>query len=161
MTSYTEAPRGEGGETTRRRFVIAAGTGGLVAGTLGLVAALLRSIVPDVLYETPRRFPVGRPADYPPGSVTLVSERRLFIFNTAEGFYVVSAVCTHLGCNVDHDEGEGFACPCHGSRFAEDGRVSKGPAAWPLPRFALSLSRRGELVVDTRRTVPSAFRLRP
>ena len=31
--------------------------------------------------------------------------------------------------------------------------MRKGPAAWPLPRFALSLSRRGELVVDTRRTV--------
>jgi cytochrome b6-f complex iron-sulfur subunit len=144
----------------RRRFVAAAGSAGLVAGTLGLLAALLRSVVPEVLYEPARRFPVGRPADFPPGSVTFVSERRLFVFNTPEGFYTVSAVCTHLGCNVNHEEGRGFACPCHGSTFEEDGRVRRGPAAWPLPRFALALSRRGELVVDTRRNVGPEFRLR-
>jgi len=131
-----------------------------VAGALGLLGALARAVVPDVLYEPPRRFPVGRPGDYPPASVTFVAERRLFVFNTPEGFYAISAICTHLGCNVNHEAGKGFACPCHGSRFAEDGRVSKGPAAWPLPRLALSLSRRGELVVDTRRTVAPAFRLR-
>jgi cytochrome b6-f complex iron-sulfur subunit len=92
--------------------------------------------------------------------VTFVAERRLFVFNTPEGFYAVSAVCTHLGCNVNHEEGRGFACPCHGSAFDEHGAVRKGPAAWPLPRFALALSRRGEIVVDTRRTVPPAFRLK-
>ncbi|MGE5127270.1 MAG: ubiquinol-cytochrome c reductase iron-sulfur subunit, partial [Betaproteobacteria bacterium] len=94
------------------------------------------------------------------GSVTLVPERRLFVFNTSEGFHAVSAVCTHLGCNVNHEEGRGFACPCHGSTFDEEGRVRKGPAAWPLPRFAMTLSRRGELVVDTRRLVGPAFRLK-
>ena len=144
----------------RRRFVAKLGAAGFVAGAAGLLAALLRSVVPEVLYEPARRFPVGRPADFPPGSVTFVSERRLFVFNTPGGFYAVSAVCTHLGCNVNHEEGRGFACPCHGSTFEEDGRVRKGPAAWPLPRFAISLSRRGELVVDTRRTVGPEFRLK-
>ncbi len=140
-------------------MAVAGGTG-LAAGTIGLLAALLRSIVPEVLYEPPRRFPVGRPADFPPVSATFVSEHRLFVFNTPQGFYAVSAVCTHLGCNVNHEEGRGFACPCHGSVFGEDGRVLKGPAAWPLPRFAISLSRRWELVVDTRRTVSPEFRLK-
>jgi cytochrome b6-f complex iron-sulfur subunit len=140
--------------------VAAAGAAGLVGGALGLLGALARSVVPDVLYEPPRRFPLGRPRDFPPGSVTFVAERRLFVFNTAEGFYVVSAVCTHLGCNVNHEPGRGFACPCHGSTFEQDGRVRTGPAAWPLPRFAMVLSRRGELVVDTRRRVGADFRLR-
>jgi cytochrome b6-f complex iron-sulfur subunit len=139
---------------------VVAGATGLVAGALGLLAALARFVVPDVLYEPPRRFPVGPPADFPPGSVTFVSERRLFIFNTPEGFYAVSAVCTHLGCNVNHEEGKGFVCPCHGSTFDQDGRVKTGPAAWPLPRYAMSLSRRGELLVDTRRTVRAEFRLK-
>jgi nitrite reductase/ring-hydroxylating ferredoxin subunit len=147
-------------EVSRRGFVAVLGTTGFVAGLVGLVAALLRSIVPDVLYEPPRRFPVGRPADFPPDSVSFVPERRLFVFNTPDGFYSVSAICTHLGCNVNHEEGKGFACPCHGSAFAEDGRVLKGPAAWPLPRFAMSLSRRGELVVDTRHAVGPGFRLK-
>jgi cytochrome b6-f complex iron-sulfur subunit len=139
---------------------VAAGTAGLVGGALGLLGALARSVVPDVLYEPARRFPVGRPGDFPPASVTFVSERRLFVFNTPEGFYAISAVCTHLGCNVNHEEGKGFACPCHGSTFEEDGHVRTGPAAWPLPRFPMSLSRRGELIVDTRRTVGPGFRLK-
>jgi cytochrome b6-f complex iron-sulfur subunit len=41
--------------------------------------------------------------------------------------------CTHLGCtfpwnNVDQQ----FQCPCHGSRYAPDGTVVRGPANRPL-----------------------------
>ncbi len=154
------APPPAARDASRRRFVAAAGGAGLVAGTLGLLGALARSVLPDVLYEPPRRFPVGRPAEFPPVSATFVSERRLFVFNTPEGFYAISAVCSHLGCNVDHEPGKGFACPCHGSAFEEDGRVRTGPAAWPLPRYPMSLSRHGELIVDTRRTVGADFRLK-
>jgi cytochrome b6-f complex iron-sulfur subunit len=144
---------------SRRRVVLTLGTTGLATGSLGLLAALARSVVPDVLYEAPRRFPIGRPEEYPPDSVTLLADHRVFVFRTAEGFHAISAVCTHLGCNVNHEEGRGFVCPCHGSTYDEDGRVTKGPAAWPLPRYAMSLSRRGELVVDTRRTVEPDVRL--
>jgi cytochrome b6-f complex iron-sulfur subunit len=156
----TPDPRGSSREPVRRRFVVAAGTTGLVAGAIGLLGTLARFVVPDVLYEPPRRFPVGRPEEFPPGSVTFVPEHRVFVFNTPQGFYAISGVCTHLGCNVNHEEGKGFACPCHGSTFEEDGRVRTGPAAWPLPRYAMSLSRRGEIVVDTRRTVDAGFRLK-
>jgi len=144
----------------RRRFVLTLGATGLVGGSLGLLAALARSVVPDVVYEAPRRFPIGRPEEYPPDSVTLLADHRVFVFRTAEGFHAISAVCTHLGCNVNHDEGHGFVCPCHGSTYDEEGGVTSGPAAWPLPRYAMSLSRRGELVVDKRRTVDRAIRLR-
>jgi cytochrome b6-f complex iron-sulfur subunit len=161
MTPRPPEASGDHGQAPRRRaFVAWLGASGLAAGAAGLLAVIARSVVPEVLYEPARRFPVGRPADFAPGSVTFVSDRRLFVFSTPDGFYAVSAVCTHLGCNVNHEEGRGFACPCHGSTFFEDGRVRKGPAAWPLPRFALSLSRRGELVVDTRRTVGPDFRLK-
>jgi len=144
----------------RRRLLFAAGVAGLVTGALGLLGALVRFLVPDVLYEPPRRFPVGRPKDFPPGSATFVAERRLFVCSTPNGFYAISAVCTHVGCNVSREDGRGFACPCHGSVFDEAGRVLNGPAAWPLPRYLLSLSRRGELVVDTRHAVGSEFRLK-
>ncbi len=37
--------------------------------------------------------------------------------------------CPHLGCNVHWSSKEhAFLCPCHGSRFALDGRVIAGPA---------------------------------
>jgi cytochrome b6-f complex iron-sulfur subunit len=161
MTSLGPGKR-DGGRSVsgRRRFLFSAGAAGLVAGVAGLAASLARFLVPDVLYEAPRRFPVGKAADFPPGSATFVAERRIFVFNAPDGFYSVSAVCTHLGCNVAREESRGFACPCHGSVFDEAGRVVSGPAAWPLPRYRMSLSRRGELVVDTRRTVGADFRLK-
>lgn len=45
--------------------------------------------------------------------------------------------CTHLGCAYHWDEGvKQFACPCHASFFALDGKVLSGPAPRPLDRYA-------------------------
>ncbi|WP_225828710.1 FAD-dependent oxidoreductase [Streptomyces naphthomycinicus] len=45
----------------------------------------------------------------------------------------VSARCTHLGCVVAFNRAEqAWECPCHGSRFAPDGRILQGPAVRPL-----------------------------
>jgi Rieske Fe-S protein len=50
----------------------------------------------------------------------------------------VSARCTHLGCQVSWNRAErSWDCPCHGSRFAPDGRVLHGPAVHALERKPL------------------------
>jgi cytochrome b6-f complex iron-sulfur subunit len=59
----------------------------------------------------------------------------------------ISTTCTHLGCIIG-PSATGFACPCHGSRFDQDGNVTGGPAPKPLPWYALSLAPNGELEVD-------------
>jgi Rieske Fe-S protein len=92
--------------------------------------------------------------------VTFLPERRILVLSAPDGFAAVSAVCTHLGCTVRLDEGRGFVCPCHGSRYDLTGRVLDGPAPRPLAWYGLSLSRRGDLVVNERRIVEPAWRLR-
>ena len=49
--------------------------------------------------------------------------------------HAVSAVCPHMGCILRWNDAErGWDCPCHGSRFAYDGRVIDGPAVEDLAR---------------------------
>ena len=59
----------------------------------------------------------------------------------------ISTTCTHLGCIIGLSD-TGFACPCHGSRFDQDGNVTGGPAPRPLPWFKVSLAPNGEIEVD-------------
>ena len=144
----------------RRRFLFATGTASVVAGVFGFLGATVRFLFPNVLYEPPSRFPVGLPKDFPPGSATFLPQRRLFVFNSPQGFYAISSVCTHLGCNVASDASRGFTCPCHGSTFDGLGRVLGGPAPRSLAWFGLSLSARGELVVDEQRLVDPEYRFK-
>jgi cytochrome b6-f complex iron-sulfur subunit len=143
----------------QRRTFFTLGCVGLGAATLGFGSATARYLVPNVLYEPSRRFAIGSPADFPAGSVTFLPDRRLYVFNGADGLFCISAVCTHLGCNVRH-VASGFECPCHGSRYDENGRVISGPAPKALAWYALTLSPRQQLVIDLDQTVGPDFRLR-
>ncbi|MGB7415554.1 MAG: Rieske 2Fe-2S domain-containing protein [Thermosynechococcaceae cyanobacterium] len=43
--------------------------------------------------------------------------------------YAINPTCRHLGCTVNWDAGQNqFICPCHGSRYDDQGKVVHGPA---------------------------------
>lgn len=51
-------------------------------------------------------------------------------------FRVLSLQCTHLGCTLRWDDtSQNLACPCHGSRFDDAGRVLQGPAKRQLDEY--------------------------
>jgi len=138
-----------GNQTSRRDFLNEITLGALGVAGLGSVAVTYQFFSPNVLFEPSMSFRAGNPDLYPANSVTFLQDQLVYIVRMPEGFYAVSAVCTHLGCiTAWHPEHDLIECPCHGSKFKEDGTKVAGPAPRPLPHFAISLTPDGELFVD-------------
>lgn len=142
-------------EKPRRDFLGAAARWTTV-GAIGMAGVgLARMPQPGVLPGPSSTLKIGAPGDYPVSDEPIrVPGQNLFVLHRSEGFAVVSAICTHLGCIVAATP-EGFECPCHGSRFGREGEVTRGPAPSALKWYALGLSPDGQLLVDTRGTVPA------
>jgi glycine/D-amino acid oxidase-like deaminating enzyme/nitrite reductase/ring-hydroxylating ferredoxin subunit len=64
------------------------------------------------------------------GAILRRGLKKVAIYRDAAGRIVErSAVCPHLGCIVQWNSAEHtWDCPCHGSRFAAEGKVINGPA---------------------------------
>jgi len=67
-------------------------------------------------------------------------------------FVVFSNRCTHVGCPAQAT-GIGFACPCHGSQFDQQGARIAGPAVRPLDRFQWEIRRDENLWITNRWSV--------
>ncbi|WP_436700554.1 FAD-dependent oxidoreductase [Nocardioides sp. BYT-33-1] len=88
-------------------------------------------------FATGRLSPArGELADLRPGEGAVLSGHggKVAAYRDPAGrAHVVSATCTHLGCQVVWNAAETtWDCPCHGSRFSVDGDVLEGPATTPL-----------------------------
>jgi Rieske Fe-S protein len=64
------------------------------------------------------------------GRVIQVGGEKVAVYKDDQGtIHAVSPVCTHLHCIVGWNSAEKtWDCPCHGSRFDYQGRVTRGPA---------------------------------
>ncbi len=150
------APPGSG--VTRRGLFswAAAGWVGFTAAVGGCMTAFGRFMIPNVLYEPPTQFKVGKPEDFQKGAV---DER----FKESNGVWIVweddnhlvaiIAVCTHLGCPPNWlGPLNKFKCPCHGSGYYKSGVNFEGPTPRPLERAAIWIDPDdGQVVVDKSR----------
>jgi cytochrome b6-f complex iron-sulfur subunit len=141
------------GEVTRRGFLssLALGwlafTGAMAAGS----GAMLRFMMPTVLYEPPQEFKAGFPTEFAVGAVDerFKASYGVWLVREASGFYALSTVCTHLGCTPNWlPADEKFKCPCHGSGFVITGINVEGPAPRPLERYKITLAPDGQLLID-------------
>ena len=79
-----------------------------------------------MLYEPSPVVNAGKPDRYPLDSVTLDVNSGIYIIHSQEGYFSLSAVCTHLGCLTAWKPELGIiACPCHGSKFSVSTKASE------------------------------------
>ena len=143
-----EAAAIEGEEQLTRRKALAWLTGfGLFGSGIITVFSNLIFIKPRATYGQPNKFSIGKPDSIPPGSKVALDTRRVCIVREGDKVAAISTTCTHLGCIVAISD-TGFACPCHGSRYDQDGNVTGGPAPKPLAWYQVQVAPNGELVVD-------------
>jgi 3-phenylpropionate/trans-cinnamate dioxygenase ferredoxin reductase subunit len=118
----------------------------VVVGNKGMagVKRFLGSVPNKVAHEVPSDVLIVKTVDRSVddldaghGGLVSVDGRQLAVFRDDDGHtYELSPRCTHMGCTVDwNDSARTWDCPCHGSRFAEDGSVVHGPASEPLERL--------------------------
>ncbi len=122
-----------------------------IAG-LATLGGSLRLVKPNVHFEESTQFKIGKPENFPEGTVRVFDDKNCFIFSDSDGLYAVSSICTHLGCIVSLTEW-GFQCPCHGSKYNPEGHVIGGPAPRSLEWFEINQDVDGSLVVDSAKTV--------
>lgn len=121
------------------------------------LAGMLKLPKAAVLASPSKKFKVSLPETLGMGEPFVPPGRAVAVYKDAEGVYAISSICTHLGCVVK-PAAEGFECPCHGSRFAANGEVTKGPAPRPLPWLKVSVSG-GTVTVDEGTTVPQGTKV--
>jgi Rieske Fe-S protein len=141
---------------TRRQALASVGTLGAGAALGG--CAMIRggashpnySAAPSHIQGDALRLPVSQ-MTFPSSGVLLVIPGgdwpKLLVRRDPDGTYAVaSANCTHFSCVLGWDGSQKqWACPCHGSRFGEDGAVLTGPAkrALLIPKHRME----GEVLV--------------
>ena len=141
------AKNGDG--MNRRQFFVKLGAGSVAVAGCGTALFAYQFLTPNVLYEPSPVVNAGKPERYEPDSVTLDPANGIYVIHSPQGFYALSAVCTHLGCLTAWKQELGIiACPCHGSKFHPDGTKIEGPAPRPLPWLRMWVSDDGDLMVD-------------
>jgi cytochrome b6-f complex iron-sulfur subunit len=138
----------KGDPISRRNFLDLVVKTSLAGSALLGLGMLVRYISFQSEPRLPTQYDLGLASDFPLGSRITVQSVPAIIIHDNQGYHAMSLVCPHLGC-VIKPTGEGFACPCHGSRFLPDGSLRNGPASKPLTNLRVEPNAEGRLILYT------------
>jgi cytochrome b6-f complex iron-sulfur subunit len=117
------------------------------------------SVVARDRFGTP--IPASRILQEPPGTRALVAGlagEPTYLVVTADRTLDTMGIvnnCTHLGCTFPWNPlDQQFQCPCHGSLYAPDGTVMRGPAPLPLKLVHVAVANDLILISPWRETDP-------
>jgi Rieske Fe-S protein len=134
-------PRKISGKISRRNFIKTSALGVVAGGTMlssmsldafaGRTAkkGLARKSGDDLVVKLSDNAPLSKV-----GGNVKVNDEIMLIRKSETEFKAVKTICTHKGCDVEL-EGNKFVCPCHGSEYTIDGKVTEGPAKADLKTF--------------------------
>lgn len=74
-----------------------------------------------------------------PGGSLRVNDEIMLIRKSETEFIAVKTICTHKGCDVEL-EGNKFVCPCHGSEYTIEGKLTEGPAKKDLTTYPVEFN---------------------
>ena len=148
-------------KVTRRSFMMS--WAGAAWGTFALAGgvgtgAMLRFMLPNVLFEPPQVYKAGKLEDYEfdKPDERFKQDKKTWVVKLSKDFdgkkklVALDTTCTHLGCtpNVLFSELK-IKCPCHGSGFRFNGINFEGPTPRPLERYGVSIDPiDGQIVID-------------
>jgi len=150
VTSIMEYVISDDSPSLSRRQLLNFLTGAAIAATAGsaLYPAAKFFVPPQEVSESGgilakdklgNPIPASQILAEPPGSRALVAglaNEPTYLTVQADGSLATMGIvnnCTHLGCTFPWNPVDlQFQCPCHGSRYAPDGVVIRGPANLPL-----------------------------
>ncbi len=131
---------------SRRDFLSWSLKGLLGASALTALGGLVRFLNFETEPPPQKVFDLGPATDYPEGTRTAIAGAQAVLLRDANGYRALSLICPHLGCEVEMQT-DGFACPCHGSKFNVRGDRTAGPTPRGLDGLRLELTAEGHLIL--------------
>ena len=159
---------------SRRSFLLMLGW--IAAGVATLFGGVetMKFMFPNTTGEEPLAFKTKfKVADVTVGNPIQITDKRVSLVADDDGIYAVFLICTHLGCTPNYvsdvvggtgvdpsvakrrgkrkdadAQANGWACPCHGSRYFIDSTNFYGPAPRPMDWVDVSITPDGYLFVD-------------
>jgi len=113
---------------TRRNFIKSIGF-----FLTAIVILLWREVVNNIVARRKKKK-IYLP-DHPSNDITILTD--IIIIKERNRLVVYSSKCTHLGCKINNQKNDVLICPCHGSRFNEDGVPVNGPAVKSLEKLTI------------------------